>query len=81
MYIDEILEKLSCHKMTVAEAKEKLDIFSIKYIENIVRLDKFRELRRGIPEVVFAENKEYTQAYKNSFFYYGRKKQCGGQQD
>jgi pyridinium-3,5-biscarboxylic acid mononucleotide synthase len=67
MYIDEILEKLSSHKITVAEAKDKLDIFSIKYIENIARLDKFRELRRGIPEVVFAENKEYTQLIRIVF--------------
>ena len=64
MYIDEILEKLLSQKLSLAEAKERLNILSINYVENIAKLDTYREVRRGIPEVVFAENKNYTHLVK-----------------
>jgi NCAIR mutase (PurE)-related protein len=64
MNIDEILEKLVSKKLSLAEAKERLKIFSIKYVENIAKIDTYRELRRGVPEVVFAENKNYNHLVK-----------------
>jgi hypothetical protein len=34
-------------------------LHKVEYIENLARLDVNRELRRGVPEVIYAEGKEY----------------------
>jgi len=34
-------------------------LYKVEYVENLARLDVNRELRRGVPEVIYAEGKEY----------------------
>lgn len=53
----EILEKLAQGKISVDEAEKALKINAIENVANIARLDVGRDLRRGVPEIIFAEGK------------------------
>ena len=53
----EILEKVARGEISVEEAERLLRIFAIKEIDNLARIDVGRELRKGIPEIIFAEGK------------------------
>ncbi len=53
----EILEKLAQGKISVDEAEKALKINAIENVANVARLDLGRDVRRGIPEIVFAEGK------------------------
>ena len=60
MEIRKILEKLARGEMTVAAAEQELRIYSIEYVEkNLAKIDPLREFRSGIPEVIFAQGKEF----------------------
>ena len=53
-----ILQKLVDGKITLSEAEKMLKASHIDELEDFVKLDTSRHLRTGIPEVIFAENKE-----------------------
>ncbi|HML06372.1 MAG TPA: nickel pincer cofactor biosynthesis protein LarB [Methanobacterium sp.] len=54
----EILQKLVNNEISVEEAEKMLKTSYIDELEDFARLDTSRHLRTGIPEVIFAENKE-----------------------
>jgi len=56
--LDEILESLKSGKISLPKARKLLSLYSLEKIENIAQIDVERKKRRGIPEVIFAENKE-----------------------
>ena len=58
MDLTEILESLDLGKINVSKAKKLLSLYSVEKIEDFAKIDVSRKLRRGIPEVVFAERKE-----------------------
>jgi len=62
--LDEILKSLQSGKVTVSKARKLLSLYSIEKIENIAKLDTGRKARRGIPEVVFGENKNFGEIKK-----------------
>ena len=64
MELDEILESLKKGKISLPKARKLLSLYSIEKIENIAQIDIGRKKRRGIPEVVFAENKKYDDLKK-----------------
>lgn len=64
MDLIEILESLKLGKLTVSQAKKMLSIYSIAKIEDFAKLDVGRKLRRGIPEVIFAEKKQLAEIKK-----------------
>ena len=64
MDLIQILESLKLGKLTVSQAKKMLSIYSIEKIEDFAKLDVGRQLRRGIPEVVFAEKKQLAEIKK-----------------
>ena len=64
MNIQDILESLEAGKISAKHAKKLLSLYSIEKIENSVKIDINRQKRRGIPEVVFAENKEIDEIKK-----------------
>ena len=64
MELEDILKSLKSEKMTVQKAKKLLSLYSIEKIENIAQLDTGRKHRRGIPEVVFGENKKLEEIKK-----------------
>ncbi|MEO9363607.1 MAG: nickel pincer cofactor biosynthesis protein LarB [Nitrososphaera sp.] len=60
MELREILERFARGAITAEEAQKEISIHSIEHIEGIAKLDVGRERRRGLPEIVFAERKEYA---------------------
>lgn len=60
MDLKAILEKFGKGELALAEAHKQISIHSIEHVRNnIARLDVGRDLRKGVPEVVFGEGKEY----------------------
>lgn len=64
MEIQEILESLESGKITAKNAKKLLSLYSIEKVGKIAQIDINRKSRRGIPEVIFAENKELDEIKK-----------------
>lgn len=62
--LTEILESLDLGKINVSKAKKLLSLYSVEKIEDFAKIDVSRKLRRGIPEVVFAEKKELVDLKK-----------------
>jgi|GEM_PF-3323852 NCAIR mutase (PurE)-related proteins len=70
MEIRKILEKLAKREISVTAAEQELRIYSIEYVEkNLAKIDPLREMRSGIPEVIFAQGKEYKDLLKNHYSY------------
>ena len=57
MNIDEILLKIKKGEIEIEDAKKSLQLLTVKHIEDFAKLDICRNMRKGIPEIVFAENK------------------------
>lgn len=53
-----ILEQFASGMITFDQARMQISTHTIEKIEDIAKLDVGREARRGIPEIIFAENKE-----------------------
>ena len=53
----EILEKTAKNEVTVEEAEKLLRLLAIAEVEGIAKIDSNREHRKGIPEIILAENK------------------------
>jgi hypothetical protein len=53
----ELLEKLMKGQISMDEAERLLKILAIEEVGTLARIDVNREVRRGIPEVIFAEGK------------------------
>ena len=64
MNISNILDSVKNGKLSVNEAKKQLSLYSIEEIENFAKIDLGREIRKGIPEVIFAERKEKSEVKK-----------------
>ncbi|BAP61210.1 hypothetical protein MMMIC1C10_07910 [Methanococcus maripaludis] len=59
MEIKKILNDLINCNITIDEAETLLKIHQIEKIERKIKIDINRELRTGIPEVVYARNKDF----------------------
>lgn len=55
--IEYILNQFKEGKISLEETKAELNLFSLEFIEDGVTLDISRHLRKGIPEVIYAEKK------------------------
>jgi NCAIR mutase (PurE)-related protein len=55
--LKEILEKTACSKLTVEEAEKLVRLQAIAELEGIAKIDCNREYRKGVPEIILAENK------------------------
>lgn len=64
MELPEILESLQKGKISTKKAQKLLSLYSLEKIENFAQIDIGRKNRRGIPEVIFAENKKYDEIVK-----------------
>lgn len=53
----EILQKLLKGEITLQEAEKNLKSLQIREIEDFAKLDMYRDVRTGIPEVIFAGSK------------------------
>jgi NCAIR mutase (PurE)-related protein len=52
-----ILEQVVCSELTVEEAEKLIRLQAIEELEGIAKIDCKREYRKGIPEIILAENK------------------------
>ena len=59
MKIRDILKDLVEKRISLEEAETLLKIYQIEEIEERIKLDISRELRSGIPEVIYARNKDF----------------------
>ena len=64
MQVKEILEKLAKGKISIEEAQRMLSLHTVEYVEDLAKLDIGRDMRKGIPEVVYGENKTYADLTK-----------------
>ena len=64
MKINEILESVKSGKISTNSAKKLLTLYSIEEVENFAKIDINRSKRRGVPEVIFAETKEFEDTKK-----------------
>jgi hypothetical protein len=55
--LKDILEKTAKKELTVEEAEKLLRMLTIAEVEGIAKIDANREHRKGIPEIILAENK------------------------
>lgn len=62
--INDILGSLEAGKISASDAKKLLSLYSIEKIEEFAKIDTGRRSRRGMPEVIFAENKELVEIKK-----------------
>ncbi|MEM3703884.1 MAG: nickel pincer cofactor biosynthesis protein LarB [Candidatus Bathyarchaeia archaeon] len=53
----EVLEKLANGQISIDEAEKLLRISAIEEVGKLAKIDVFREFRKGIPEIIFAEGK------------------------
>ncbi|MDR2700624.1 MAG: nickel pincer cofactor biosynthesis protein LarB [Nitrososphaerota archaeon] len=55
--LKEILEKTACSELTVEEAEKLIQLQAIVELDGIAKIDCKREYRKGVPEIILAENK------------------------
>ncbi|HUJ85183.1 MAG TPA: hypothetical protein VLV84_06210, partial [Candidatus Acidoferrales bacterium] len=55
--LTEILERTAKNELTVEEAEKLLRLLAIAEVEGMAKIDANREHRKGIPEIILAENK------------------------
>lgn len=60
----EVLQQLINGEISLDEAEKQLKAIQIMEIEDFAKLDMCREMRTGIPEVIFAERKENDELVK-----------------
>jgi NCAIR mutase (PurE)-related protein len=59
MDLRSILDKFAAGALSLDEVEKQISIHAVEKIENIAKLDIHREIRKGMPEIIYAENKEY----------------------
>ncbi|MDR2203099.1 MAG: nickel pincer cofactor biosynthesis protein LarB [Nitrososphaerota archaeon] len=60
----EILERTACLELTVEEAEKLVRLQAVAELEGIARIDWGREYRKGVPEIILAENKTIEDTVK-----------------
>ena len=59
MDLHSILDKFANGSLSLSDAEKEVAIHAIEKIGDVAKLDVGREMRKGIPEIILAENKEY----------------------
>jgi pyridinium-3,5-biscarboxylic acid mononucleotide synthase len=62
--LSEILEDFANGKLALDQARQKISLYAIEGIEEMAKLDVGRQARRGMPEVIFSQNKVYSDLVK-----------------
>jgi NCAIR mutase (PurE)-related protein len=72
MDLRNILNDFTSGSLSLSEAEKQLSIHAIEKLGDIAKLDVGREVRRGVPEIVFAESKEYRDLVRIALAAIGR---------
>ena len=59
-----ILEKFASGSLSLSEVEKQIALHAVEKIDDIAKLDVGREIRKGLPEIVYAESKEYDDIIK-----------------
>lgn len=60
-----VLDRFAKGELSYEEVQKEISINAVEHVEdNIAKLDVGRETRKGLPEIVFAERKEYADIIK-----------------
>lgn len=59
MDLHTILDRFANGSLSLSDVEKEISIHAIEKIGDIAKLDVGREMRKGMPEIIFAENKEY----------------------
>jgi NCAIR mutase (PurE)-related protein len=59
MDLRSILDEFSTGNLSLREAEKEVAIHAIEKLGEIAKIDVGREMRKGIPEIIFAESKQY----------------------
>jgi len=63
-----ILEKYAKGELSLNDVHSQISVHSVEYVgDNLARLDSGREIRRGVPEVIFGEGKQSRDIIKIVF--------------
>lgn len=74
MNLRAILQKLISGDITIDQAQREISLYSIDYIgTNLAQIDLGRDIRKGIPEVIFAEGKEQKDIIQIALSIVGKK--------
>ena len=60
MELRNILDAFARGALSLQDAEKQVSIHAVEKLGEIAKIDVGRELRRGIPEIIFAENKEHN---------------------
>jgi hypothetical protein len=58
-----ILDRFARGALTIEEVEKEISIHAVEHVEGIAKLDVGRERRKGLPEIIYAEHKEYKDIY------------------
>jgi NCAIR mutase (PurE)-related protein len=64
MDLHTILDRFANGSLSLSDVEKEISIHAIERIGEIAKLDVGREMRKGMPEIIFAENKEYNDVIK-----------------
>ena len=59
MDLRNILDGFASGALTLDEVEKQVSIHAIEKLGEIAKIDVGREVRKGMPEIIFAERKEY----------------------
>jgi NCAIR mutase (PurE)-related protein len=59
MDLHTILDRFANGSLSLSDVEKEISIHAIEKVGDIAKLDVNREMRKGMPEIIFAENKEY----------------------
>lgn len=59
MDLRSLLDGFANGALTIDDVEKKISIHAIERLGEIAKIDVGREVRKGMPEIIFAENKEY----------------------
>lgn len=59
-----ILDRFARGAISLEDAQKEIAIHAIEHVEDIAKLDIGREPRKGLPEIILAERKEYADTVK-----------------
>lgn len=59
-----ILDRFARGALSIEEMEKEISLHAIEHVEDIAKIDVGREARKGLPEIIYAERKQYSDTVK-----------------
>jgi|Deesub1362A_J573_1020465.scaffolds.fasta_scaffold00036_143 hypothetical protein len=76
MTLKDILEDLLAGRISLEDAEKRVKLFEMEKLSDEICLDITRDVRTGIPEVVYGENKDYQEIKRITYRFLERTGRC-----